>query len=123
LGTVSKSYTALDATIKLLIFYPDHHHLSFFAESSPIPNILTNLYNYYALEEGIKEVQQLISSPTSAYHLQRGLLYHRQRLYLPAMGALRSTMLNEFHATPSAGHSGLKATMARLATSFYWPGM
>ena len=30
-------------------------------------------------------------------------------------------MLHEFHTTPSAGHSGLKATMARLATSFYWP--
>jgi len=64
-----------------------------------------------------------MSSPTSLYNLQRGLLYHRQRLYLPARGALRSTMLHEFHATPFEGHSGLKASMTRLATSFYWPRM
>jgi len=32
----------------------------FLAESSPIPNILTELYHYYALEEGTKEVQNLM---------------------------------------------------------------
>jgi len=32
-------------------------------------------------------------------------------------------MLTEFHCTPMAGHSGVQPTVARITTSFYWPGL
>lgn len=31
--------------------------------------------------------------------------------------------MQEYHATPLGGHSGLQPTLARLAASFSWPGM
>ncbi|KAL0281945.1 UNVERIFIED_CONTAM: hypothetical protein Sradi_7277800 [Sesamum radiatum] len=34
-----------------------------------------------------------------------------------------AALLTEFHASPVSGHSGTKATLARLSGSFYWPGM
>lgn len=36
---------------------------------------------------------------------------------------LRHTLLHEFHVTPSAGHFGLKPTLARISASFTWPGL
>src|SRR3954467_9840348 len=32
-------------------------------------------------------------------------------------------VLQEFHNTPTGGHSGVKATLARVSTSFSWPGI
>lgn len=32
-------------------------------------------------------------------------------------------LLQEFHASLMGGHSGVKATLARLSASFYWPNM
>lgn len=32
-------------------------------------------------------------------------------------------LLQEFHSSPLGGHSGVKATLARLSAIFYWPGM
>lgn len=36
---------------------------------------------------------------------------------------LQEALLKEFLSTPFSGHSGTRATMARLAASFYWPAM
>lgn len=50
------------------------------------------------------------------------LISHRGRLVIPTT-AMRHELLAEFHTSPTAGHSGVKATLARLAASFFWPGM
>ncbi|KAL0342902.1 UNVERIFIED_CONTAM: Retrovirus-related Pol polyprotein from transposon [Sesamum angustifolium] len=52
-----------------------------------------------------------------------GLLYHRNRLFIPPSSGLAAALLMEFHASPVGGHSGTKATLARLSGSFYWPSM
>ena len=44
-------------------------------------------------------------------------------MFVPQESGLIPTLLQEFHSTPIAGHSGIKATLARLSASFYWPGM
>jgi len=44
-------------------------------------------------------------------------------LFVPQESGLIPTLLQEFHSTPIAGHSGIKATLARLSASFYWLGM
>lgn len=36
---------------------------------------------------------------------------------------MRADLIKEYHSTPAGGHSGLKPTLARLAASFYWPGL
>ena len=66
-----------------------------------------------------KKKNKLIGIPISNFIFHNDLLYHGQRLYIPSATNLRPSILHEFHATPSAGHSGFKATLARLAASVY----
>lgn len=42
---------------------------------------------------------------------------------MPDIWNLRPSILYEFHSTPTAGHSGVKATLARISVSFSWPGI
>jgi len=85
--------------------------------------MLKELQDYYETKRGEEEVHRLISLPDTNYSFHHDLLYHAQRLYVPSIEHIRSAILHEFHASPTASHSGIKATMARLATSFFWPGM
>ncbi len=43
------------------------------------------------------------------------------KLYAPT--SLRGTLLNYYHDHPTAGHLGLKKTLARLRFRFSWPKM
>ncbi|XP_050895185.1 uncharacterized protein LOC127101785 [Lathyrus oleraceus] len=45
------------------------------------------------------------------------------RLFIPFEAKLRSQLLHEAHASAVGGHSGVKATMARLEATYYWPQM
>lgn len=49
-------------------------------------------------------------------------LFFRGRLVIPTV-PMQQTLLHEFHSSPTAGHSGLQATLARLASLVYWQGM
>lgn len=67
-----------------------------------------------------------ISSPVPALahcKLIKGLWFFKERLIIPPIPQVRQELLTEFHCTPSGGHSGLKATLARIAAVFFWPGM
>jgi len=35
----------------------------------------------------------------------------------------KQVLLDEFHATPMAGHAGIHRTYGRLSENFYWKGM
>jgi hypothetical protein len=44
-------------------------------------------------------------------------------LYLSKQSKLKSTILSELHATPTAEHSGFTKTYDRVKRSFFWDGM
>jgi hypothetical protein len=44
-------------------------------------------------------------------------------LYLSKQSKLKSTVLSELHATPTAGHFGFTKTYDRVKRSFFWDGM
>ncbi|XP_058766771.1 uncharacterized protein LOC131640391 [Vicia villosa] len=96
------------------------------AFSSPIPNLLDTLREFYATD---RAGQILVSENTckndlnTPYRFSKGLLYYKDRLFIPDINQLRLSILKEYHNTPTAGHSGVKATLARVSTSFLWPGM
>ncbi|KAL0313233.1 UNVERIFIED_CONTAM: hypothetical protein Sradi_5722600 [Sesamum radiatum] len=46
---------------------------------------------------------------------------YKDRIFVPSIGDLCQRLLTEFHDSTIGGHSGVSATTARLATSFYWP--
>ncbi|KAL0438746.1 UNVERIFIED_CONTAM: Retrovirus-related Pol polyprotein from transposon.6 [Sesamum latifolium] len=60
---------------------------------------------------------------SSDYSFRNGLLYSHQRLFIPVAAGVIPLLLAEFHSSPLGGHSGSKATLARLAAGFYWPSM
>ena len=62
-------------------------------------------------------------SLSSDYSLHDGLLFFKHRYYISPNSSLKALLLHEFHATPFAGHGGVKRTLVRLATLFYWPCM
>jgi hypothetical protein len=51
------------------------------------------------------------------------LLYFKNRIFLPDIPDLRQAILREYHCTPTAGHSGVQPTLARISASFLWPGI
>jgi hypothetical protein len=94
------------------------------ATSSTVPAVLKRLQHYYETEDA---GQKLITKTQSdnqckgLFNFKNGLLYFKNRLYIPDIPELREAFLREYHSTPTSGHSGTKATLARIASSFYWP--
>lgn len=52
-----------------------------------------------------------------------GLLFYRNRLYIPDLDELKASLLQEVHDNLSAGHPGRSKTYELLQRNFYWPGM
>jgi hypothetical protein len=50
-------------------------------------------------------------------------LRYKGRSYLSKQSNLKSTVLSELHATPTAGHSGFTKTYDMVKHSFLWDGM
>ncbi|KAL5565238.1 hypothetical protein UlMin_028402 [Ulmus minor] len=65
--------------------------------------------------------RQSTTAPTGPYSVQNGLYFYKKRVIVPQ--ALRNQLLQEFHDSKMAGHSGVLRTFKRLAQQFYWPSM
>jgi hypothetical protein len=57
------------------------------------------------------------------YENKQGILLYHGRLVLSNKSSLIPTILEEFHSTPQAGHSGFYKTYRRIAANVYWSGM
>jgi hypothetical protein len=70
-------------------------------------------------------IQQLKSNaPTSpGYSCLHDELRYKGHLYLCKQSKLKSMVLLELHATPTAGHSGFTKTYDKVKRSFFWDGM
>ncbi|PNX92586.1 Ty3/gypsy retrotransposon protein, partial [Trifolium pratense] len=94
--------------------------------SSTVPVLLSTLREYYKKDtKGQDLVFKIVTAKesTQQYSFKEGLVYFKNRLFLPEGNNLRTTILNEYHSTPTAGHSSLQPTLARLSASFLWPGI
>lgn len=63
------------------------------------------------------------SQTATDFAIQQGILYHKGRIFIPAETGLRPQLLEEFHSSPTGGHSGVKRTLVHLAAAFAWPNM
>lgn len=57
------------------------------------------------------------------YSISQDLVMYMGRLWLPRGLPLISTLLTEFHATPTGGHASVAKTIARVSENFYWEGL
>ncbi|XP_058766993.1 uncharacterized protein LOC131640630 [Vicia villosa] len=93
------------------------------ALSSPFPDLFTTLKRFYKFDIVGQDLLKLAFQPNTDYSISQELLYYKNRVYIPDLEDLRLRILKEHHSTPEGGHSGVKATLARIGTSFCWPGM
>ncbi|WVZ15409.1 hypothetical protein V8G54_012975 [Vigna mungo] len=70
-------------------------------------------------------MQEVIRDPKThpTYAVAQGCLWHKGRLVLPQNSTRIPLLLEEFHASPWGGHSGVTRTYKRLAMVFFWKGM
>lgn len=97
-----------------------------FAISSPVLTFMDQLRSFYSNHlEGLALISKWHIEPQMPpqFRLCDGLLYFGDRLFIPEACQLQDALLKEYHASPLGGHSGTKATLARLAASFYWSAM
>jgi hypothetical protein len=70
-------------------------------------------------------IQKIEASPDSypGFRIIQGLLYFRDKLYIPADSPIKTLLLQEFHSSPIGGHSGIQKTLGRLKENVYWDNM
>jgi hypothetical protein len=66
----------------------------------------------------IQQLKNKAQAPPGYSWLQDELRY-KGRLYLCKQSTIKSTVLSELHATPTAGHSGFTKTYDRVKRSFF----
>jgi hypothetical protein len=74
------------------------------------------------LKELITKVQQE-PHEYEGFKVINGLLFFRNKLYIPADSPLKISLLEEFHSSPFGGHSGIHKTWGRIKENVYWHGM
>lgn len=90
--------------------------------SSKIPSLIDHLKSFYSSDPiGVALLQkyQATIDLASKFSVHNGLVYYQGRLFIPAECDLREKLLTEFHSSPIGDHSGGRATIARLTTSFH----
>ncbi|XP_058766610.1 uncharacterized protein LOC131640216 [Vicia villosa] len=93
----------------------------FMALTSAVPELIHHLRHYYTSDlEGQQLVQNLLSRADTDFSFIKKLLFFKNKMYIPST-QLRLALIDEFHSTPTSGHSGVKPTVARLTASFAWP--
>ncbi|CAL1395604.1 unnamed protein product [Linum trigynum] len=68
-------------------------------------------------------IQKANSQNPGHFSVKRGMALYDDRVVLSPNSPLVDQLLNEYHSTPSGGHSGVLRTYKRLASQFFWPNM
>jgi len=94
------------------------------ALSSLIPLLFEELHQFYSTIEGTKLVDACAKDTQrpNLFSARHGLLFFRHQVFQPDTNNFRNRILQELHESPTAGHSGIKPTLARIVVAFYWLG-
>jgi len=70
-------------------------------------------------------LQKVSQDPTAHTDFQiiDDLLFFKGKLYIPSTSSFKQLLLEEFHASPVGGHSGVHKTYGRLRENVFWDGM
>jgi hypothetical protein len=91
-----------------------------------VPNWLQAVHQEWLQDpKSLHMIQQLRTNAPAPprYSWIQDELRYKGRLYLSKQSKLKSTVLSELHAIPTAGHSGFTKTYDRVKRSFFWDGM
>nr|KYP61599.1 Retrotransposable element Tf2 [Cajanus cajan]KYP61600.1 Retrotransposable element Tf2 [Cajanus cajan] len=54
------------------------------------------------------------------FSIRDGLILFKGKIWLPSSCSLIPLILQEFHSTPIAGHTGVSRTLSKLSANFHW---
>ncbi|KAL0430819.1 UNVERIFIED_CONTAM: hypothetical protein Sradi_0707900 [Sesamum radiatum] len=100
--------------------------MMFSVVTTAVPTILDLFRHYYTNEADGRSLLNLLSTQTNpqlTFSASNGLVMFKDIIYIPDFDGLRRSLLTEFHDSTIGGHLGVRATLARLAASFFWPGL
>ena len=98
------------------LFHTFDAHVSLSIISMPIPTWLHSVQQGYVNDSSLSEIiQALASNPSMVLHFSwdGSSLRYKGRLVLPQSRYIKHAVLNELHASPSAGHSRFMKTYER----------
>jgi len=52
-----------------------------------------------------------------------GMIYFKQRLYVPNQSRIKNLIMDEFHVSHYAGHPGYQKMITAIQKEYFWPGM
>uniref|UniRef100_A0A0W0F642 Putative reverse transcriptase-rnase h-integrase n=1 Tax=Moniliophthora roreri TaxID=221103 RepID=A0A0W0F642_MONRR len=76
-----------------------------------------------ALEQLLEQGMPPIKSALSDWKIEGGLLFFRDRVYVPNDTDLHHRMVQSIHKTPGVGHPGQWNTVEQVQWDFWWLGM
>lgn len=90
--------------------------------SSPISPLISELQVFYSTNPAGQQLVSKLEKDTQmqqSFAFRSGLLYFKDRIFIPTEAGLTTSLMHEFHSSPLGGHSGVQATLARLSAVFY----
>ena len=72
--------------------------------------------------KGLKD-SKLRTIQGAEWNLREGLVYYRDRIYVPNDADLRRRIVEQHHNSKVAGHPGRWKTLELVAHSYWWPQM
>lgn len=94
------------------------------AVSGPTFPLLNDLQQALRQDATAQTIIEQITSGTSTnpkFTFRNDLLFWGNRLYVPDNVELQNKIIDELHNSKIGGHSGIKATVSRVASNFFWP--
>lgn len=70
-----------------------------------------------------KRLRKFVRCEKSECSIVNGLMYFRQRIWIPDAPGLRLEVVHRTHSVGPAGHPGRVKTIDLLTRSYWWPGM
>ncbi|GKC46125.1 ty3-gypsy retrotransposon protein [Tanacetum coccineum] len=98
---------------------------TFLALSQPLVGFIGDLQGENETLAELLELHQKMDNGEllSGFRRDNGLILYNNRYYIGQESKFKTLLLQEFHATPSAGHGGVKKTLVGLLALFFWKGM
>jgi hypothetical protein len=105
---------------------PNLPSAGFYLLSSPSLVFLDELRSELAQDSVFLELCDKYKADPSLFpkfKLVNGLLIYEGRIWISPQSRFKTLLLQEYHASLSAGHAGISKTMKRLSENFYWEHM
>jgi len=109
-----------------LSFLPEHDSTMLMVLSAPCLTFMKELRRQLDNHSDYQcHLQEVLTYPTKhpGPEVSQGLILNKGRIWLPRGLPMASTLLMEYHATPTGGHIGVTKTLARIMENFVWPGL